>query len=106
MAETASYYREILSRVAVTLAMLAVIRAGHFIPVPGVELAHLPVHGLGTEGERPPARGSWARAGGGGGGMLCPCRRQASMPHARLYPLHDIQHHTGSAPFRGVGSQC
>lgn len=46
-----SYYREILQRVAVTLAMLAAIRAGHFLPVPGVELSLLPVHGLASEGE-------------------------------------------------------
>ncbi|GFR45541.1 hypothetical protein Agub_g6934, partial [Astrephomene gubernaculifera] len=33
-----SSHRELLSRAALTLGLLAVIRAGHFIPLPGVDL--------------------------------------------------------------------
>lgn len=44
-------YRDILQRVSVTLAMLAIMRAGMFIPLPGVDLAHLQAQSLDTEGE-------------------------------------------------------
>ncbi len=36
-------YREVLLRCTVTVVLLAVIRCGLFIPLPGVDLQHLPV---------------------------------------------------------------
>ncbi|MEW5305734.1 MAG: hypothetical protein WDW36_008253 [Sanguina aurantia] len=44
-------YREILTRSAVTLAMLTVIRAGGFIPLPGVDLNLVPVANSISQGE-------------------------------------------------------
>lgn len=41
-------YREILVRAAVTLAMMVVIRAGLFIPLPGLDLHMLPAGALDT----------------------------------------------------------
>ena len=51
-------YREVLTRCAVTVAMLAVIRCGLFISLPGVDMAHLPVAGAVSEGA---LRGGWSR---------------------------------------------
>ena len=45
-------YREILQRVAVTVAMLAIMRAGMFVPLPGVDLAHLQPAAAATEGRQ------------------------------------------------------
>lgn len=45
-------YREILQRMAVTLVMLVVMRAGLFIPLPGVDMAMLPAATPSTEGMR------------------------------------------------------
>jgi hypothetical protein len=44
-------YWPILTRLCVTLGMLAIIRAGYFIPVPGVDMARLPAAVGGMEGE-------------------------------------------------------
>ena len=44
-------YHDILKRVAVTVAMLAIMRAGMFIPLPGVDMAHLQAPTLDTEGK-------------------------------------------------------
>ena len=52
-------YWPILGRLAVTLGMLAIIRAGYFIPVPGVDMARLPAAVGGLEGE-PANRGQQA----------------------------------------------
>ncbi|KXZ41387.1 hypothetical protein GPECTOR_501g464 [Gonium pectorale] len=46
------YYHEVLGRAALTLGLLALIRAGHFIPLPGVDLAAVPAAGAATAGER------------------------------------------------------
>jgi hypothetical protein len=43
----------LLKRIAVTVAMIAVIRAGYYIPLPGVDVARLPSAAVGaTEGAR------------------------------------------------------
>ena len=74
------YYREIILRALLTVALLAVIRSGHFIPMPGVELQQLPLFEARTEG-------GWTRAarskqGGGvavahaGGDNHAPGRRR------------------------------
>ncbi len=44
------YYREIILRALLTVALLTVIRSGHFIPMPGVELQQLPLFEARTEG--------------------------------------------------------
>lgn len=44
-------YWPILTRLFVTLGMLAIIRLGYFIPVPGVDMAQLPAAAGGMEGE-------------------------------------------------------
>ncbi|GLI64245.1 hypothetical protein VaNZ11_007444 [Volvox africanus] len=46
------YYREILTRAALTVGLLAVIRCGHFIPVPGIDLALVNTTAASTAGER------------------------------------------------------
>ena len=45
-------YRNIVTRVAVTIAMLAVIRCGLYIALPGVDLAAVPAALPAREGER------------------------------------------------------
>ena len=44
-------YRDMLQRIAVTVAMLTIMRSGMFIPLPGVDLVHLQDASVGTEGE-------------------------------------------------------
>ncbi|GLC37261.1 hypothetical protein PLESTB_001142600 [Pleodorina starrii] len=46
------YYREVLQRAALTIGLLVVIRCGHFIPVPGIELSQVASAGAATAGER------------------------------------------------------
>ncbi|GIL45355.1 hypothetical protein Vafri_2609 [Volvox africanus] len=46
------YYREVLTRAALTVGLLAVIRCGHFIPVPGIDLALVNTTAASTAGER------------------------------------------------------
>ncbi|KAJ9510346.1 hypothetical protein QJQ45_015810 [Haematococcus lacustris] len=46
-------YHEVIRRIAVTLGLLAVIRCGLYIPLPGVDMAHLPASAAAaTQGER------------------------------------------------------
>ncbi|KAG1665642.1 hypothetical protein FOA52_011236 [Chlamydomonas sp. UWO 241] len=52
LSDFASKYSEVLRRSAVTLAMLAVMRAGMFIPLPGLDQALLTPMDHATEGER------------------------------------------------------
>ncbi|KAG2483194.1 hypothetical protein HYH03_017929 [Edaphochlamys debaryana] len=46
------YYKEIIQRAALTVGLLALIRCGHFIPLPGVELAAVAAPVAATTGER------------------------------------------------------
>ncbi|EFJ48697.1 hypothetical protein VOLCADRAFT_90455 [Volvox carteri f. nagariensis] len=46
------YYREILTRAVLTVGLLAIIRCGHFIPMPGIDLALVSTAGASTAGER------------------------------------------------------
>jgi preprotein translocase subunit SecY len=43
-------YREILQRLAVTIAMLTILRLGMFIPLPGVDMTQLQPGATATEG--------------------------------------------------------
>jgi hypothetical protein len=52
LSDFASKYSEVLRRAGVTLAMLAVMRAGMFIPLPGLDQALLTPMDHATEGER------------------------------------------------------
>ncbi len=44
-------YRDVLQRVAVTIAMLAILRLGMFVPLPGVDMALMQPTAEATEGE-------------------------------------------------------
>lgn len=59
------YYREIILRAALTVGLLVVIRAGHFVPLPGVDLQQVPAAAASTAG------GWRAREGGRGVGVSC-----------------------------------
>jgi preprotein translocase subunit SecY len=48
---TLRLYWPIIQRALVTLLMLGIVRMGYFIPLPGVDLASLPVNTAATEGE-------------------------------------------------------
>ena len=46
-------YKDVLSRVAVTVSMLFIIRSGNFVPLPGVDMSLVsPPEDMGSEGER------------------------------------------------------
>eukprot|EP00798_Chlamydomonas_sp_ICE-L_P032231 gene32231-16794_t len=45
-------YRDVVLRCTVTIGMLALIRSGLFIPLPGVDMQHIPPMGPTSEGER------------------------------------------------------
>lgn len=95
------YYREVILRVLLTAAMLTVIRSGHFIPMPGVELTQLPLMEAHTEG------------GAGGGRLRGSLRGAAEGPAAAFThaldttttPPHPTpcRRRSGAGP---AGSQC
>jgi preprotein translocase subunit SecY len=77
-------YWPIIARVLVTLAMLAVIRAGHYVPLPGVDLAAAAV---GNAAVGAAAEGGALAAGGEGERMLRALYGQAGELPASLFDL-------------------
>lgn len=50
LARDAGRYKEIAVRFSVTLLLLVVLRAGHFVPLPGLDQQRLPVALAASEG--------------------------------------------------------
>jgi hypothetical protein len=55
--QLAVQYRGVLGRLAATVGLLAVIRCGLYIPLPGVDFSRMPATGLMSEGTMTPGSG-------------------------------------------------
>lgn len=77
-------YWPVLQRMCVTVAMLAIIRMGYFIPLPGVDMQALPTAVTTTEGDMP---GRQLPRGCAGNGLQGPARiAHRAPPAARAAP--------------------